>query len=169
VTKHVDETGISDASQMPLPLEPRGSDATSLYDETIELNIRLQPFPRIMLVVGILWIVSGVASLIISLVIYTLVVPFVSSCFVLWIVTYVFIGDGARLIRGQIHDPRLNAGKSFLLSIFVLGWAYSQFEPEQNLIALGGCLWFGTTSLVLGVLALIGRSQYLEWKAEQSP
>ena len=164
----VDETGIGDASKLPLPLEPRGFDTTSHYDKTVGLNIRLQPFPRIMLVVGSLWIVSGVASLIISIVIYTLVVPFVSSCFVLWVVTYVFIGDGVRLIRGQTHDPRVNAVKSFLLSALVLGWAYSEFDPAQNLIALGGCLWFGATSLVLGVLALIGRNQYLEWKAGQT-
>lgn len=161
----LDKTAFSDGL-MPTP-EPRHL-ALPVKDEDLErLAVQKTSVPGVMLAAGILWILSGAAYVTLFGIGRLLEVPLQSSDFWLILGAFFFIKDGIQLIRGKFRDPKGDGVFSVGVGLFFLVHSYMQFEQAGTFWVIAFGAFFGTIFLIPGILVLVGRKEYLAWKAEQ--
>ena len=137
-------------------------------DDNIERRIiRKTPFPVLMLITGVLWILAGAAYLALFGLFRLLDMPMRTNELWLIVGAIFFIKDGIQLIRGTFRDPQMDGIFSVLIGLFFYGMGYYRFEQAEGVVALIVAIFFGSIFLIPGILVLIGRTQYLAWLAEQ--
>jgi len=82
---------------------------------------------------------------------------------VLTILEAAFLYLGVQTRRGRKRDTRVSGTGSILLGIYMLLSLFFVYDGE-----LAGVLFFSTPYFVAGVLALVGRKQYIAWREAQN-
>jgi hypothetical protein len=169
MTNSHDETAYSDVpGNVNLPARERPYLDSPLDDEDLaRLVVRRTPFPGLMLATGVLWIIAGAAYIALWGFLRLLQVPHRSSGIWLLLGSFFFIKDGIQLICGKFRDPQVDGVISVLLGLFFIGQGFYHYSELHSLIMLAFEVFFGAVFLVPGLLVLLGRKQYLAWKAEQ--
>ena len=164
-----DETGYADVPRdSEYRTEPRDRLGVPLDDEDISLRIvRRAKFPGLILAAGILWILAGAAYVALFAASYLFQVSLPAGGFLLILGAAFFVKDGVQLIRGKSGDPIKDGIITLLIGLYFFGRGGYDFTQSGNVIALAIDTFFGLIFLVPGILVLLGRKNYLRWKATQ--
>src|SRR5262249_53835803 len=142
-------------------------DGLAPYPVDLDISIaKLAEFPPTMMAAGILWILAGGGFLALFGLLRILQIPFAASELWLLIGALFFIKDGIQLLLGRFRDPQVDGIISILIALFIFGrlvWADDGRHPAAFVIR--GLL--GLVFIVPGVLVLIGRRKYLNWRMER--
>ncbi len=120
-----------------------------------------------MLLTGALWILAGAAYLALFGLLRLLDIPFQSSDVWMVICGAFFVKDGMQLMRGKFRDPSWDGVLTIVIGVISFGHGWYQFAETGSAMSLVFGIFFGCLLLVPGILVLVGRKQYLVWKAEQ--
>ena len=137
------------------------------YPADLDISIaKPAEFPATMMAAGILWILAGGGFLALFGLLRILQIPFAASELWLLIGALFFVKDGIQLLLGRFRDPQVDGIISVLIALFIFGrlvWADDGGHPAAFIIR--GLL--GLVFIVPGVLVLIGRRKYLDWRMER--
>ena len=127
---------------------------------------RRTPFPGTIMAGGIFWILAGAFNFGLFLLLRLLDQPLGAADVCLGIAAFFFIKDGIQLIRGTFRDPLADGILTMLIGVFFVGKAawdvvHGVFPLVAVFLGFAGMIF-----LVPGVLVMIGRRQYLDWRSE---
>ena len=171
MSEPLEESGYRDARRASGPPPERDLLDTDRDDLPVPHRlVRTTTFPGVMTAAGILWILAGVGCIGLFGLIRLLGAPTDGSGWFILLGAAFFIADGVQLILGRFRDPLTDGILSILIGVAALVMGFVQFTPVGGLflwIAIHAVL--SAVFFVPGILALVGRRQYLAWKAEHRP
>jgi len=164
VNDPLDENRYKERETAPRVPPPRDV-ASFPEDDPADLIIRDAPFPGVILAAGILWIVDGAIFVGLFGLFQMLQIPLQTSEFLFLGGAFFFIFDGIRLIMGRFRDPLGDAILSIGTGVVVLGMSAFYFHRSAIVFMLISGAFFAGILIAPGILALVGRSRYLAWRA----
>ena len=142
-----------------------------------------KPFPNIVMFAGLIWMGVGALGMVSSFLSMGMnpnnqaASPGGACCPALF--AFAFLYCGYQTVTGTAKDTRGNAGGSILfgmLQVLVAGFigfggfgAGNPQQPAEVVVVAGVVGLMGGSLILAGILALAGRTDYLEWREQQHP